>query len=115
MTNPTFILRAAGFCFTWRRVTDQLVRVSLWRVDAESGQRHWVTCALAADDRDAIRARALALMTWARSIPTRAGQGVQAQAVAASLAITAERLARVGRRGAVNGSTTREIGASHAA
>lgn len=93
MTNPTLILRAAGFRFTWRRMSDRQVRVSLWRVDPSTGQRHWVTCAFAPDDRDAIRARALALMTWARSIPTRAGQDVQAQSVATSLAITAHRLA----------------------
>lgn len=95
MTNPTLVLRAAGFCFTWRRMSDRHVRVSLWRVDPASGQRYWVTCAFAPDDRDAIRARALALMTWARSIPTGAGQDVQAQAVATSLAITAQRLARL--------------------
>jgi hypothetical protein len=93
MTNPTLILRAAGFCFTWRRMSARQVRVSLWRVDATTGQRHWVTCAFAPDERDAIRARALALMTWARSIPTRAGQDVQAWSVATSLAITAHRLA----------------------
>ncbi len=93
MTNPTLVLRNAGFCFTWRRMSNCNVRVSLWRVDAATGQRHWVTCAFAADDRAAIRARALALMTWARAIPTSAGQDVQAQAVATSLAITAHRLA----------------------
>jgi hypothetical protein len=108
MTNPNIILRNAGFCFTWRRTTEQVVRVSLWRVDPATGQRHWVTCALAANDRDTIRARALALMTWARAIPTAAGGDVQAQAVATSLAITAHRLARldipanIGRRPVVH-------------
>lgn len=96
MMNASLVLRAAGFLFTWRRMTDRLVRVSLWRVDAATGRRFWVSCALAADDRDAIRARALALFTWARSIPTSAGLGVQAQAVNASLTITAQRMASLG-------------------
>lgn len=95
MINPTLILRAAGFCFTWRCMSEHQVRVSLWRIDAATAQRHWVTCAFAPNDRSAIRARALALMTWARSIPTGAGQDVRAQAVATSLAITAHRLARL--------------------
>ena len=93
MTNPTTILRAAGYCFTWRRMSDRQVRVSLWRLDG--GRRHWVTCALANDDRDAIRARALALLAWARSIPGGAGQDVQAEAVRTSLALTGQRLTRL--------------------
>jgi hypothetical protein len=97
MTNPTLILRNAGFCFTWRRMSNATVRVSLWRLDPTDGRRYWVTCAFAPDDRDAIRARALALMTWARTIPTAPGQDVQAQAVATSLAITAHRMARLER------------------
>lgn len=107
MTSLTLILRAAGFCFTWRRMSDRQVRVSLWRRDA-SGRRHWVTCALAPDDRDAIRARALALMAWARSIPTGPGQDVQAQAVATSLAITAHRLAGLDVRLALGGRAPRQ-------
>ena len=95
MTNPTLVLRRAGFCFTGRRMSNHKVRVSLWRFDGATGQRHWVTCAFSNDDRNAIRARALALMTWARAIPTGAGQDIQAQAVATSLAITAYRLARL--------------------
>ena len=116
MTNPTLILRSAGFCFTWRRMSERQVRVSLWRLDVATGQRHWVTCAFAANDRDAIRARALALMTWARSIPTSAGQDVQAQAVATSLAITAQRLARLDLPAAFGRRTARPIPARrHAA
>ncbi|MDB4932308.1 MAG: hypothetical protein JWM10_4792 [Myxococcaceae bacterium] len=115
MTNPTRILRNAGFCFTWRRMSNATVRVSLWRVDPADGQRHWVTCAFAADDRDAIRARALALMTWARTIPTAAGQDVQAQAVATSLAITAHRMARL-ERSAISATCAAVAGARrHAA
>ena len=71
-------------------------RVAIDRVfERLSGRTHYEVLAVAPDDRDAIRARALALMTWARSIPTGAGQDVQAQAVATSLAITAQRLARL--------------------
>lgn len=95
MINPAPILRAAGFCFTWRRMSPGRARVSLWRIDDSTGLRHWVTCAVTHDSRDAIRARALALLTWARSIPTTPKRTVEAQAVALSLAITASRLARL--------------------
>ncbi len=95
MINPAPILRAAGFCFTWRRIAQGQARVSLWRVDPSTGRRHWVTCAIADDTRDAIRGRALALLALARSIPMAAGRSVEAQAVTLSLAITARRLSRI--------------------
>ena len=53
MSNPAPILRAAGFCFTWRRIAQRQARVSIWRVDAATGRRHWVTCAITDDSRDA--------------------------------------------------------------
>ena len=95
MINPAPILRAAGVCFTWRRIAQRQARVSIWRVDAATGRRHWVTCAITDDSRDAIRARALALLAMARSIPIAAGRSVEAQAVLLSLAITARRLSRI--------------------
>lgn len=94
MNNPASILRAAGFCFTWRRMAEGRARVSLWRVDPATRRRIWVTCAFTPDDRDAIRARALALFAWARSVPAPVGSTVEAQAVHASLTITAQRLDR---------------------
>lgn len=95
MINPAPVLRAAGFRFTWRRISQGRARVSLWRFDDATGARLWITCAVTHDTRDAIRARALALFTWARSVPTAPARTVEAQAVALSLAITATRLARL--------------------
>ena len=95
MIKPAPILRAAGFCFTWRRISQRQARVSLWRVVLTTGRRYWGTCAIAGGTRDAIRARALALLAMARSIPLPVGRSVEAQAVILSLAITARRLSRI--------------------
>ncbi len=91
--KPITILRSAGFRHSWRRVAPGLVRVTLWRADAEAGERHHVACAFAPDDRAAIRARALALFSFALAVPVPPGAPAKTAAVLMGLGITARRMA----------------------
>lgn len=108
--------RLAGYLFTYTRSTNAVdgdgdkrharVRIDMWREDPDSGERHWITVATTAPDRQSARAAALALVAWVRWCDVGPKNNVKAQAVAESFAMLRQRLeARI--PGATGRITTR--------
>lgn len=98
MSRKLFV-RAAGYVFTWERdASKPEVDVEVYREDASGRRRFLVTRTRSAPHREAVYARAMALVAWIRSlnVPTRADP--QAQAVLEQLAITNDRMARLRAR-----------------
>lgn len=89
--------RAAGFLFTWSRVRDRRsTRMDMWVEDPRDGARHWVTtAAVRSDARERLYATALALVAQARSLDVAPRREPAAFAVALSIALTQDRLARL--------------------
>ncbi len=87
--------RAAGYVFTWQAKGRRArVRIEMWREDPSTRERFWVTAAMCAPDREAAYSMAMALVAWVRALDVRPRASVQALAVAESLALTHDRLAR---------------------
>ncbi|MBL8678368.1 MAG: hypothetical protein JNK05_04340 [Myxococcales bacterium] len=94
--------RLAGYLFTYTRSQDAAsgegekrharVRIDMWREDPASGERHWITVATTAPDRESARAAALALVAWVRWCDVGPKNNVKAQAVAESFAMLRQRL-----------------------
>lgn len=90
--------RAAGYVFTYNaRSREARVKIEMWREDPRTGERFWVTTAMCAPDRRAAYAAAMALVAWVRALDVRPRNSVQALAVAESLAVMNDRLARATR------------------
>ncbi len=95
MSDAKRFFRAAGYVFTYTRSTRRAkVRIEMWREDPGTGERYWVTVATCAPDRHAAYSAAMALVAWVRSLEVSPRSSVQATAVAESLALVNDRLAR---------------------
>lgn len=98
MSRKLFV-RAAGYVFTWERdASKSEVEVEMHREDPSGRRRYYVTRTRCANDREAIYARALAMVAWVRSLNVPARKDPQAQAVLEQLAITNDRMARLRAR-----------------
>jgi|LNFM01.1.fsa_nt_gb hypothetical protein len=93
--------RLAGYLFTYTRARDAAadgdrrharVRIDMWREDPATGERHWITVATTAPDRQSARAAALALVAWVRWCDVGPKNNAKAQAVAESFAMLRQRL-----------------------
>lgn len=98
MNNERFF-RAAGFVFTWSRVRDRRwTRLEMW-TESPDGARHWVTAAgVRSDARSKLYARALALVAQVRALDVAPRRDPAAWAVALSVALIQDRLARLESR-----------------
>ncbi len=85
--------RAAGYLFTWR-LEGRHARIDMWR-EGHRSRRYHVTHSFSPPLRDAVFARALALVGWVRSLGVRPRKSERATAVAESLAAVADRLGRI--------------------
>lgn len=96
MSSERFF-RAAGFLFTWSRVRDRRsTRMDVWIEDPRDAGRHWVTAiAVRNDSRDRLYAAALAVVAQLRSLAVAPRREPAAYAVALSIALTQDRLARL--------------------
>lgn len=98
MTRKLFV-RAAGYVFTWERdVSKPEVDVEVYREDASGRRRFFVTRTRSAPTREAVYARAMAVVAWIRALNVPARKDPQAQAVLEQLAITNDRMARLQAR-----------------
>lgn len=98
MSRKLFV-RAAGYVFTWERdASKSEVDVEMFREDANRRRRYFVTRTRCAADREAVYARAMAMVAWVRSLNVPARKDPQAQAVLEQLAITNDRMARLRAR-----------------
>lgn len=91
-------IRAAGYLFTWRAPRAKPTKLEVWREDPATGARFWVAgvpCRSGA--RRVVYGTAMAVVAWLRALDVKPQATPQAQAVAESLAITRERLARCDR------------------
>ncbi len=99
MSNETTTERffsAAGYVFTYSGKSRKArVRIEMWREDPKTRERFWVTTAMCAPDRKSAYAVAMALVAWVQSLDVKPRNSAQALAVAESLAIMNDRLARV--------------------
>lgn len=87
--------RLVSFVFTYDRdPSRERVRLDMWRVDPATGARHWVTVAQCAPNPTSARQVATALFAWLTSLDVAPRRDPQAMAVAESLALTADRVAR---------------------
>jgi hypothetical protein len=88
--------RVAGYLFTYRKATGATkVRIDMWREDAATGERHWVSVAACSPNAASARSVALALVAWVKSCDVGPRRDTQAQAVAESFALLRERLAQL--------------------
>ena len=95
-TKSERFFSAAGFVFTYSgRSKKGSVRIEMWREDPKTHERYWVTTAMCAPDRKAAYGAAMALVAWVRSLDVKPRNSAQALAVAESLAVMNDRLARV--------------------
>lgn len=95
MSKAERFFKAAGYVFSYSgRSGKARVRIEMWREDPTTRERFWVTTAMCAPDRKAAYAAAMALVAWVRALDVAPRAGAQAQAVAESLAIMNDRLAR---------------------
>lgn len=98
MSRKLFI-RAAGYVFTWERdESKDEVDVEMHREDASGRRRYFITRTRCAQGREAVYARAMAMVAWVRSLDVPARRDPQAQAVMEQLAITNDRMARLRAR-----------------
>lgn len=94
--NAERFFSAAGYVFTYSGKSKKAsVRIEMWREDPKTHERYWVTTAMCAPDRNAAYGAAMALVAWVRSLDVKPRRSAQALAVAESLAIMNDRLARV--------------------
>lgn len=113
--NSERFFRAAGFLFTWTRVRDRRwTRLDMWIEDPRDGGRHWITTAsVRSDARERLYAMALALVAQVRELAVEPRRDPAAQAVAISMALTQDRLARLDAR--VASAVTESVKARSAA
>lgn len=98
MSKRRFI-RAAGYVFVWDHdLSRSTVELEMHREDARGRRRFLVTKTQCAPDREAVYARAMAMVAWIRSLNVPARRDPQAQAVLEQLAVTNDRLDRLRSR-----------------
>lgn len=98
MSRKLFV-RAAGYVFTWERdASKPEVDLEMHREDASGRRRFFITRTRCANDREAIYARALAMVAWVRALGVPARKDPQAQAVLEQIAVTNDRMARLKAR-----------------
>ena len=99
--------RMAEYLFTYERDTGRSrVRIDMWRENAETLERHWITVAACAPTRASARSVALALVAWVKSCDVGTRRDVRSQAVAESFAMLREHLS-ANNPGATGRVTTR--------
>lgn len=98
MTKKRFI-RAAGYVFSWDHDTSKdEVDLEMCREDPSGRRRYFIAKVRSAPSREAVYARAMAMVAWVRSLNVPARREPQAQAVMEQIAITQDRLARLRAR-----------------
>jgi hypothetical protein len=98
MSKKRFV-RAAGYVFTWELdLGSAEVDLEMHREDDAHRRKFFVAKTRCAPDRDAVYARAMAMVAWLRSLNVPARRDPQAQAVMEQIAVTNDRLARLRAR-----------------
>lgn len=95
MKTPRRSFRLATYVFTYERdASRDRVRLDMWRVEPGTGARYWVSVTRCAPNPAAARLAAASLVAWLWSLDVTPRRDPQAMAVAESLALTADRIAR---------------------
>ena len=90
------LFRAAGYVFVWAPDSSRNeVDLEMHREGTARGERYFIARTRCPSDRDAISARALAMVAWLKSLNVPARRDPQAQAVLEQLAVTNDRMSRM--------------------
>lgn len=98
MSKKRFI-RAAGYVFVWDHdASKAAVDLEMYREEASKRRRFFVAKSQCAPERDAVYARAMAMVAWLRSLEVPTRRDPQAQAVLEQIAVINDRLERLRAR-----------------
>lgn len=98
MSKKRFI-RAAGYVFSWENdPSREVTELEMLREDTRGRRRFFVAKTECAPTREAVYARAMAMVAWVRSLNVPVRSDPQAQAVLEQIAVTNDRLNRLRRR-----------------